>query len=512
MASKTSPSRADDVERALAKQASSFRSWFIEEPSLSFQRGQCPDPKTGIASFGTWREPTDVSQRRITVGIIGTGDTIGPTQHWLTRCKTAVHPAPDDKVSPVLCPSFPGLGTATAFDAALEMPAKLIETLTPAEVAACLQSEDRDQRVEMMGQRIRERLLAMAEKEVRPDVVIVALSQEVRDAAGAGRSRLRRPRKLRPESRQLSLLSFLDSPLPPREPILSRTLHRVIKAAGMKAGLPTQLAWPGTFSGGDGVEDDATRAWNFCTALFYKAGGVPWRVAGLAKNTCYVGISFYRPIADGGVLQTSMAQAFSDRGDGLVLRGESFEWDTKTQGPPRLTRESAKRLLTDVLAHYSAHLRQKPVRVVVHKSSDYGDEELAGFQEALGSEMPFYDFLSIRRSDIRFLRTGDEPPIRGTAVEVAPRRYVFYTRGYVPFLRVYPGMRVPRPLLITQHRGAGNVAEVLAEMLALTKLNWNSAAFAHAEPITLAFSRTVGLILSELPPDTEPQALYRYYM
>ncbi|MBN2561756.1 MAG: hypothetical protein JXQ75_12580 [Phycisphaerae bacterium] len=280
----------------------------------------------------------------------------------------------------------------------------------------------------------------------------------------------------------------------------------------MKAGLPTQLAWPGTFAGGEGVEDDATRAWNFCTALYYKAGGVPWRVRGLAKNTCYVGISFYRPISDGGVLQTSMAQAFSDRGEGLVLRGESFEWDTKTQGAPRLTRDSARRLLSDVLAHYATHLRQRPVRVVVHKSSGYGDDELAGFKDALGPEMPFYDFLSIRKSDIRFLRTGDEPPIRGTAVEVAPHRYVFYTRGYVPFLRIYPGMRVPRPLLVTQHRGAGNVAEVLAEILSLTKLNWNSAAFAHAEPITLAFSRTVGLILSELPADTQPQPLYRYYM
>jgi hypothetical protein len=503
-------SKADEVEAALAKQPSSFRSWFIEEPLLTFQRGHSPDPKTGIAAHGVWRDPSDTSTRRITVGIVGTGDTIGPAQHWLARCRNPVHPAVDERVSPILSPSFPGLATPTSFNVEIETPANLIETLTPAEVSECVSRGDRDGAVEEIGARIRERLCALAEKDRRPDVVIVALSKDIRDAAGDGRSAPRRRPRNKP-TKQLTL-SFLDSPPPNRGPLLSRTLHRVIKAAGMKAGLPTQLAWPGTFAGGEGVEDDATRAWNFCTALFYKAGGVPWRVSGLVKNTCYVGISFYRPIAEGGLLQTSMAQAFSDRGDGLVLRGESFEWDTKTQGSPRLTREAARRLLTDVLQHYTAHLRQKPLRVVVHKSSEFGDEELDGFADALGSDIPFYDFVSIRRSDVRFLRAGDEPPIRGTAVEIAPRRFVFYTRGYVPYLRVYPGMRIPRPLLVTQHRGAGNVTEMLGEMLALTKLNWNSAAFAHAEPITLAFSRTVGLILSELPADTTPQPLYRYYM
>ena len=151
MTSKPQHSTASDVERALAKQPSSFRSWFIDEPLLSFQRGQSPDPKTGIASYGVWREPTDTATRRITVGIVGTGETIGPTQHWLTRCKTTVHPAPGDDISPILSPSFPGLATQTAFDVTVETPSRLIETITPAEVAACLQNEDRDQRVEIIG-------------------------------------------------------------------------------------------------------------------------------------------------------------------------------------------------------------------------------------------------------------------------------------------------------------------------------------------------------------------------
>jgi hypothetical protein len=245
--------------------------------------------------------------------------------------------------------------------------------------------------------------------------------------------------------------------------------------------------------------------------MYYKAGGVPWRVKGLVKNTCYVGISFYQPIDAIGELQTCMAQAFSDRGDGLVLRGTSFKWDSR-QGAPRLSRDAARTLLASVLEQYQLHLRHSPARVVVHKSSAFSADELAGMREALDRTVSYFDFLSVAPSSIRFLRLGQEPPIRGTAIEVAPSRYVFYTRGYVPFLRVYPGLRVPQPLEVLHADGTGAITELLTEFLALTRLNWNSADFASAEPITLGFSRNVGLILSELPSDVAPQRSFRYYM
>jgi hypothetical protein len=44
----------------------------------------------------------------------------------------------------------------------------------------------------------------------------------------------------------------------------------------------------------------------------------------------------------------------------------------------------------------------------------------------------------------------------------------------------------------------------MREILAVTKLNWNSADFSCDEPITLAFSRRVGEILAELKPSVNP--------
>lgn len=494
----------------LLKRPAAFKSWYIKEPALLFGDGHpAPDPKMGLSVYGPWRTSDDPGPTNIRIGLIGTGETVESAQHWLTRCRHRVDPRPENQADPFLFPSFPGMESQEGFGCRLDFPQQLVETLSPLEVASCTKASSRDVAVEAMGRSIRERLQALEERESPPQVVIVALPQAVRDAAGGGRARPKR-RKVERDSRQLALAFMDPKPLEPFS--ASRTLHRVIKAEGMRANLPTQLMWPGALSGGPDVQDDATRAWNFCTALYYKAGGVPWRVAGLGKNTCYVGISFYQPIDAIGRLQASMAQAFSDRSEGTVLRGSSFDWNPR-QGPPRLTRDAAGKLIVDVIEKYRLHHHlQTPARVVVYKSSAFSDDETRGMEEALAGLVSYYDFLSVTDSPIRFLRTGREPPIRGTAIQVAPQRYVLYTRGYVPFLKLYPGLRIPRPVQLLHPRGSGSVTELLGELLSLSRMNWNSADFASAEPITLGFSRTVGLILSELPEDIEPQGSFRYYM
>jgi hypothetical protein len=63
-----------------------------------------------------------------------------------------------------------------------------------------------------------------------------------------------------------------------------------------------------------------------------------------------------------------------------------------------------------------------------------------------------------------------------------------------------PGARVPQPLEVLEHYGDSPWNVVLHEMLALTKMNWNTAVFAVNEPITVAFSKRAGQILAELPP------------
>ena len=50
------------------------------------------------------------------------------------------------------------------------------------------------------------------------------------------------------------------------------------------------------------------------------------------------------------------------------------------------------------------------------------------------------------------------------------------------------------------------------EILLLTKMNWNSADFCGAMPITLRFAHLVGDILREMPEGFEPNPKYKFYM
>jgi len=67
-------------------------------------------------------------------------------------------------------------------------------------------------------------------------------------------------------------------------------------------------------------------------------------------------------------------------------------------------------------------------------------------------------------------------------------------------------------LEVIEHHGDSPAVTVCQEILALTKLNWNSCAFGSGIPITIRFARDVGKILTELPKDVQPGTKYKFYM
>lgn len=112
---------------------------------------------------------------------------------------------------------------------------------------------------------------------------------------------------------------------------------------------------------------------------------------------------------------------------------------------------------------------------------------------------------------MRLLREGQYPPLRGTCYSVGSTHFL-YTTGFVPALSSYPHDHVPSPLEVTDHIGDSSTEQLLREILALTKMNWNSAGFGGLLPITLKFSRLVGDIMREIPEDQEPLPQFKYYV
>ena len=234
----------------------------------------------------------------------------------------------------------------------------------------------------------------------------------------------------------------------------------------------------------------------------------------MPDNTCYVGVSFYkeRPFGKSD-FQTSLAQVFG-AGEGIVLQGGKAVVDKERgDSKPHLTETAAEELLRQAIARYSLQHGGNPTRVVVHKTSRYWPEELAGFKKALGS-IYHYDLLAFGEFETRFMRLGKRPVLRGTVVILGTRHYLLFTNGYIPYFRAYPSKRIPRPLEIIEHHGDSTATTVCSEILSLTKLNWNSCWFGSSMPITLRFSRDVGRVLSEIPKNgsIKPQTKYRYYM
>ncbi len=152
------------------------------------------------------------------------------------------------------------------------------------------------------------------------------------------------------------------------------------------------------------------------------------------------------------------------------------------------------------------------ISLVVPESRYDAVSRYANGRRLVDPQIYYYDFLALESRETRFMRVGKRPPLRGTVIQLGQRNYLIYCNGYVPYLRSYPGKRIPRPLEVIEHHGDSPAVTVCQEILALTKLNWNSCAFGSGIPITIRFARDVGKILTELPKDVQPGTKYKFYM
>ncbi|EKU96547.1 hypothetical protein Lepto7375DRAFT_0009 [Leptolyngbya sp. PCC 7375] len=493
----------------------------IQEPHLEFNG--CflhPDKKTGITEYGPFgRTDPALHPEKIKVGIVGTRETNELCQAWIEECKHYIETdkskkeeiepeefldEDSDQVEPEfrdvlvkgLSPDFIGLDGSTNFNSSIVTSQRWISTFQNREAKAIADIDNSVERVERVSDLLSSKIEQLATDTPHPDVILVTIPEILLKNS---------------TSAKLSNGNYLD-------------LRRSLKARCMKWGVPIQIIRENTLRGkGKGLQDKASRAWNFSTALYFKAGGVPWKGHGLETNTCYIGISFYKTEDSKGrsIIRSGVAQAFDYLGQGVVLRGDPFEWDSDEYGKtPHLKQADACRLITNTLNEYTRISKLPPKRVVIHKSSRYWNKrhdeynELDGFIEGIEAVNPqaSIDLLTLARSKIRLARVGKYPPIRGTFALIEGMTPIIYTHGFTPYFETYPGVHVPDPWVILERHGDSGPRELAKELLALTKMNVNNAAFSDGVPITLAFSRMVGNVLKEVDPEMTVRSEYSFYM
>lgn len=517
------------IDKLIESQVPAFSSYYLEEPKLVFHNGGCSvDPKAGLDEFGPF--DLELAKRVIKIGIIGTGESIQAALNLLQSWQTRVSPGFNRKKAfdPILFPHFPGNTKETGFRCEFAARQNWTRTIPEIELKAALdKSSDREKLKSFIDILVRE-CEALATPEDVPDVVIITLPAVAEKEFGPAGNIKKDDFAPRKKKRIAKLKSHSPSPGQLLLPIVFQesetaeeqesegywNLHHALKARCMKFQFGTQIIWESTLNGKGVTQDPASIAWNLSAAIYYKAGNVPWQVQALPENVCFVGISFFKENPNSSAdMQTSLAQVFG-AGEGLVLKGEKAIVDKKRDRSPHLSESSAESILKRAIDQFTQSNGTNPKRVVVHKTSTFWPEEIKGFQKALGS-IRFFDFVAFDNfTDIRFMRIGHKPPLRGTLIILAPKRYLLYTTGFVPHFRAYPGPKIPRPIEIIEHIGDSPATDICREILALTKLNWNSAAFANSSPITISFARSVGRILTEvtLKEDSNLKTKYRYFM
>lgn len=472
----------------------------IEEPELEFAAGRHIDIRFGIMNYGPHDLDPRAGARHVRVGIVGCPEDVERAREWLERCRRGIPGAGSRQEN--LRPRFPGFSEDVGFHASLVLDDALCRTISPRVFDDLWKLGDANTVVSGAAEEFRSAFDLIAE-ESRVDVLICAVPQRLED--------LRVPE--------------LRLPVASGEPRLN--FHDLLKAQsmGMATPIPVQLMVPSTADPSRArksktkratrrIQDDATRAWNLHCALYYKAGGLPWRLPRDPREltTCYVGVSFYYDLRRTRVL-TSIAQVFDERGDGVVVRGGQAEV-SKTDRTPHLNAEDSEALLRDAMARYRKTHEAMPARVVLHKTSSFTEAELDGFRSAATSErVSRLDAVSLAERDTpRLFRYGAYPPLRGTWLSLDERHHLLYTRGSVDFYATYPGLYIPQPLLFQCEDVEAGPKQIARELLALSKLNWNHTQFDGSDPITIVAARKVGDILKYVPDEGRVAPRYGFYM
>lgn len=295
--------------------------------------------------------------------------------------------------------------------------------------------------------------------------------------------------------------------------------RRQLKAKAMEYDMPIQILRESTLRPNDNHDfgkRDLTplsdRAWNLTTALYYKAGGKPWRLAGAREGVCYLGIAF-RMVEENKSTACCAAQIFLDSGDGIVFLGDYGPWYSPEKKQFLLSKNAAFSLLDGILKTYRDLDGRPLTEIFLHSRSNISAEEFAGYEKACPAGVKLVGVrIRNEKRGFRLFRTGTRPVLRGTFLKDSDRSGFLWASGFKPRLMTYDGWEVPVPLRLDIQHGSADIVQVAKDVLSLTKLNYNTCKLGESQPVTVHFSDAVGEILVNNPRAKKPQHSFKYYI
>lgn len=475
-----------------------------EEPLIFGSGETCIDPKIGMTLYGpsSWK-PGEFKE--IIAGVIGTNQSVSQFLTFLEkinhRTNIIGNPKPWKR-------EFPGLGPNSPLHFSISIGKDMRELISEEKEDRVLSSSSRKDRILAVRDLYEERFSNLLDTvHPAPNIVYFPLSRKLIEHT---RDKRYDTDKIRYEIRTMQKWAYREKHIPMFD------FHHSLKVIGFKYRTTTQLLRPPTYElGGKGQQDLASSFWNFSVASYYKATGTPWKLANLDEETCYVGISFYEdPNSEESNMRTSMAHVYLKSGESQIIRGKAFKWNFKRGRIPYLDTDQAFSILSEVITLFETQKRRKPLRVVVHKSSPYREDEIEGFSKA-SEGIEGLDLVHIYQKSWKrfFYGRNNFPPIRGTLIQGSNPPGFVYTFGYIPALGTHPGGTVPTPLEFSWAKKSSKTEVIANDILALTRLDWNNSDYCRADPVTISVADKVGEILAESSSkNIIPPSSYSFYM
>lgn len=291
-------------------------------------------------------------------------------------------------------------------------------------------------------------------------------------------------------------------------------LHDEVKAHAAQLGLATQIVTDQAIS----YRCRASVGWRLGQALYTKAGGIPYKLATnaglLDPQSAFVGIAYATRRSDDGSTSFTVccSQVLDAAGGGMDFVAFDISGDVDPRNP-LLSRPQMRTVLSASLSIYADRaVGTRPRRLVVHKLTPFTTEEIAGCADAWGGTHDL-ECLTLTRSPWRAAQATPGRPKpwgyaidRGTLLPLDSYSRLLWVSGNAPKATLsgstnylQGGKGTPRPLLLTRWAGRGDLTQAAAEVLALTKIDWNNDALYDALPATVRYAQLLAGVVKHVP-------------
>ena len=494
-------------EASFLSTMSQVRFIHIGEPRLTFGYGQkLADPRDGITLFGPYTR--DKLSGQLNVGIIGPEQSRTFMKNYLRNLHRPVSGGAE-----IARPFFPGL--EAAFGVSINF-SNLPEIDVPQDmIIRYLHYTDGYQRVYNLSNLYVDRLIKYQKQEEMPiNVWFVVIPDDI--------YRYGRPKSRIPSDEDNINLGLSKVQRQPDQMFLFADLnklknaydfeinfHNQIKAKLLKDKIITQVVRSSTIAYAELWLDeikiatekkfDSAKAWNIATTLYYKAGGLPWRLGDVRNGVCYLGLVYKKLYPDEKDRNACCAaQMFLDSGDGVVFRGNIGPWYNPDTKEFHIRATDAQNLLRQSLDSFKERNPQHlfPSEVFIHARTNFDDEEWNGFLAAADGMSNLVGIRIRENRVLKLYRDFNYAVPRGTCLIYSKDKAYLWSKGYIPRLQTQLGLETPNPLEIEATRGTPDIEIVCKDILALTKLNYNSCLYGDGLPVTLRFADRIGEVLT----------------